>query len=88
MAKEENRGGNLTNKEIEEDLKVTGKQDGQGGYIGSQDTGDRAPRSMGTEVQKNDGLISDEKDGEKNEWASLADIKMTLYKSINSQALL
>ena len=54
MAQKENKGGILHNSDIEQDLKVKGKQEG-GSYTGSQDTGDKKVRQMGTDVQRADG---------------------------------
>jgi hypothetical protein len=54
MAQKENKGGILTNAQIEEDNKVKGKQ--EGAYEGSQDTGDKVVRQRGTDVQQRDGL--------------------------------
>lgn len=56
MAKKENKGGELTNEQIEQDLKAKGVSDDGRGYRGTQDTGDASVRSIGTEVQKRDGL--------------------------------
>lgn len=55
MSNKENKGGLLTTEQVEQDLKVKGKDGNEGGYHGSQDTGDEAIRQMGTEVQKRDG---------------------------------
>ena len=60
MAKKENKGGELTNEQIEKDLKTKGNQDQQNWYRGSQDTGDQKIRSLGSEVQKKDGLPDEE----------------------------
>ena len=62
MAEKENKGGILTNAQIEEDNKVKGKQ--EGAYAGAQDTGDKAVRHRGNEVQQRDGLPEDEKSEE------------------------
>lgn len=63
MAKKENKGGELTNEQVERDNKVKGKADPQeGGYRGLQDTGDTKVRSMGTNVQRNEGLPDEDKD--------------------------
>jgi hypothetical protein len=56
MAKKENKGGELTNEKIEQDLKAKGVSGDQNWYRGSQDTGDQKLRSLGSEVQKKDGL--------------------------------
>ena len=55
MAEKENRGGNLSNQQVEEDNRVKGKSEGARTYIGSQDTGDSVVRERGTEVQQQDG---------------------------------
>jgi hypothetical protein len=60
MARKENKGGNLTNEQIEQDNKVKGKHTGQGQYEGAQDTGDHTISSLGTEVQRKDGLPDEE----------------------------
>ena len=60
MAKKENRGGELTNEQVERDNEVKGKTDQQeGGYRGLQDTGDTKVRGLGTDVQNNDGLTDE-----------------------------
>lgn len=59
MAKKENKGGELTPEQVEQDIKVKGKDQQQGGYHGAQDTGDEAIRSFGTDVQQQDGLIEE-----------------------------
>ena len=56
MANKENKGGELSNEQVEKDLKVRGKDGQEGRYVGMQDTGDDGIRSMGTEVQQRDGL--------------------------------
>ena len=56
MANKENKGGFVTNDQVEQDLKARGKTDQQGGYQGLQDTGDDGVRALGTEVQKANGL--------------------------------
>ncbi|HVG41443.1 MAG TPA: hypothetical protein VM888_07505 [Chitinophagaceae bacterium] len=62
MAQKENKGGELTNEQIEQDLKAKGAEDKQGGYKGSQDTGDSIVSTLGTDVQKKDGLPDEELD--------------------------
>lgn len=54
MARKENKGGMLTNEQVEQDNKVNGKT--EGAYSGMQDTGDKAVRHLGNEVQQRDGL--------------------------------
>jgi hypothetical protein len=60
MAKKENKGGELTNEQIEKDLKAKGASGDQKWYKGAQDTGDQKLRSLGTQVQKDDGLPNEE----------------------------
>jgi len=59
MSQKENRGGLLSNEQVEQDLKAKGKTTSNG-YTGSQDTGDDGLRQMGTEVQQRDGQPDDE----------------------------
>ncbi len=65
MAQKENKGGELTNEQIEQDLQAKGKND-QGGrsYRGSQDTGDTKVRQLGSDVQRNDGLAKEDISGD------------------------
>jgi hypothetical protein len=45
MAQKENKGGTLTNEQVEQDLKVKGKATpGKTGNVGLQDTGDSIVR--------------------------------------------
>lgn len=61
MARKENKGGLLHNEDIERELKTRGEDEKTGrSYKGSQDTGDDTVRSMGTPVQRADGLTPDE----------------------------
>jgi hypothetical protein len=60
MSQKENKGGLLTNEQIEQDHNAKGKAENAGGYRGSQDTGDDGVRQMGTEVQQRDGQPEDE----------------------------
>jgi hypothetical protein len=62
MAQKENKGGTLTNAQVEDDNKVKGKQ--EGAYNGAQDTGDKTVRQRGNDVQQRDGLPEDEKSEE------------------------
>lgn len=55
MAQKENKGGELTNKQLEEDLHVKGAEKQPGSYRGMQDTGDENIRALGTDVQQRDG---------------------------------
>lgn len=65
MAEKENKGGVLKNDQVEQDLKVKGKASEQSeGYIGSQDTGDKHVRHLGSDVQQRDGLPEGEQNGE------------------------
>ncbi len=65
MAKKENKGGTLTNEQVEQDLKAKGKtSDGNEAYQGSQDTGDKTVRHMGNDVQKADGRPIEDESGE------------------------
>ncbi len=56
MSNKENKGGLLSNEQVEKDLEVKGKNNQEGGYVGMQDTGDEGVRSLGSEVQQRDGL--------------------------------
>lgn len=60
MASKENKGGLLSNRQVEEDNKVKGKSTEQGQYQGMQDTGDQGKRELGTPVQRQDGAPLDE----------------------------
>ncbi|HEX8313459.1 MAG TPA: hypothetical protein VF609_00620 [Flavisolibacter sp.] len=62
MAGKENKGGILTNSEVEQDNKVKGKQ--EGAYHGSQDTGDKVVRQRGNDVQQRDGMPAEEQSEE------------------------
>jgi hypothetical protein len=63
MAKKENKGGLLSNEQIEKELQRTAADDKSGrGYRGTQDTGDVKVRDIGTEVQKEDGRPPDHLD--------------------------
>ena len=55
MNKKERAGGELTNKEVEEDLQRQGADREGQGYRGSQDTGDDVVREKGTQTQQEDG---------------------------------
>ncbi|MCW3075140.1 MAG: hypothetical protein JWP69_2209 [Flaviaesturariibacter sp.] len=55
MSGKENKGGLLTNEQIEKDLEAKGRADAPAGYQGSQDTGDGGKRELGTDVQQADG---------------------------------
>jgi hypothetical protein len=55
MATKENRGGLLSNEQVEEDLVAKGRTETGTGYRGIQDTGDNEVRQQGTDVQKADG---------------------------------
>ena len=58
MNKKENKGGILTNEQIEQDLKIKASE--TDGYRGMQDTGDQVLREEGSEVQKYDGMLGEE----------------------------
>jgi hypothetical protein len=62
MAQKENKGGTLTNSQVEEDNKVKGKQAGT--YEGAQDTGDKKLRQRGNEMQQRDGISEDDRNEE------------------------
>jgi hypothetical protein len=61
MAHKENKGGVLTNEQIEQDLKINNKDQQQGNYRGMQDTGDKKPR----EGQLNEEAKKQDKEDEK-----------------------
>lgn len=54
MAKKENKGGELTNEQIERDLRNR-QQEQNTGYTGSQDTGEKKIRELGSDVQRTNG---------------------------------
>lgn len=57
MAQKENKGGVLTNEQVEQDLKAKGRtNEEETGHVGLQDTGDRVVRQYGSDVQRNEGL--------------------------------
>lgn len=61
MAEKENKGGVLTNEQVEQDLKAKGRtNEGETGLVGLQDTGDSKVRQLGTEVQRNDGWAEED----------------------------
>ncbi len=63
MTRKENKGGLLTNEQVEKELQRTGGDDKGGrGYRGTQDTGDSTVRDLGTEVQREDGRPPEELD--------------------------
>lgn len=65
MADKENKGGLLSNEQVEQDNRVKGKaSEGTEAYIGSQDTGDKNVRQFGSDVQRQHGHPADEKNGE------------------------
>lgn len=57
MASKENKGGELTNEQLEKDLKVKGTTEQPGGYHGTQDTG-VSPDSTNMSKGKNDDEAS------------------------------
>jgi hypothetical protein len=61
MAKKENKGGNLSNEDVEKELHIRGGGEKEGhSYRGAQDTGDATVRPVGTEVQRRDGLAPED----------------------------
>lgn len=63
MTEKENKGGELSNGQIEQDLRIRNKNgSAEGGYVGMQDTGDTGVRQKGTEVQQRDGQPEENKD--------------------------
>ena len=65
MAKKENKGGTLTNEQVEQDLKSKGRvSDSMEAYHGSQDTGDKTVRHLGNDVQQADGRLPEAENGE------------------------
>jgi hypothetical protein len=61
MAKKENKGGLLTDDQVERDNLVKGHGDEKNhSYIGMQDTGDSGVREKGSKVQQRDGLPEEE----------------------------
>ena len=65
MAKKENKGGNLSNEDVEKELSLRGVPNKSGrSYVGSQDTGDQTVRPLGTAVQRRDGLAPEDLSGE------------------------
>ena len=63
MAKKENKGGILTNQQIEQDLKAKGASVPKGGYKGTQDTGADIVPEQGNEVQKTGGADKENSKG-------------------------
>jgi hypothetical protein len=65
MSKKENKGGLLSNEQIEQELQRTGADESASrGYRGSQDTGDDIVRDLGTEVQQQNGRPPEQLDDE------------------------
>jgi hypothetical protein len=69
MAQKENKGGELSNEQVEQDRKVKGRtNEGETGHVGLQDTGDSTVRQFGTKVQRNEGWdendIKEDKDND------------------------
>lgn len=65
MASKENKGGILTNEQVEQDLKAKGRTSEENeAYRGSQDTGDKVVRHLGNDVQRADGRPADAENGE------------------------
>jgi hypothetical protein len=66
MAEKENKGGTLSNEQVEQDLKAKGRLPAENSpYQGAQDTGDKGVRQMGNSVQQRDGLPESEENGER-----------------------
>jgi len=65
MSTKENKGGLLSNEQIENDLEAKGQKGIAHNYRGSQDTGDSKLRQMGNKVQKQDGLSNNENEEQK-----------------------
>ena len=66
MAQKENKGGTLTNEQLQQDLEAKGRDpQNNNAYSGSQDTGDKTVRHLGNDVQKADGRPADEENGER-----------------------
>lgn len=66
MAKKENKGGILSNEQIEEDLRAKGRTGQRDSYSGAQDNGDRMVRATGNEVQQRDGFAEETQQGEED----------------------
>jgi len=61
MKQKENKGGVLTNEQVEQDLKAKGKtNENETGHVGLQDTGDSIVPQYGTKVQRNEGLSNED----------------------------
>lgn len=61
MATKENKGGELTNKQVEEELKIRSQTNPEStSYKGAQDNGDDVVREHGTDVQQRDGFIKED----------------------------
>jgi|SRR5215204_7099145 len=61
MARKEKKGGILSNEDVEKELRVRGGDEKSGHSTrGTQDTGDTTVRSLGTEVQRRDGLAPED----------------------------
>lgn len=65
MAKKENKGGILTNEELEKELSRKGlDREGANSYVGLQDTGDRTVQPLCTQVQRRAGRAPEDQAGE------------------------
>jgi hypothetical protein len=62
MAHKENKGGVLTNEQVEQDLKVRDKDKQQGLYQGMQDTGDNKSRNSNSPTQMEEQNKEEDKD--------------------------
>lgn len=67
MARKENKGGQLTNRQIEEELAKTDQDTENQPYRGSQDNGDQVVRDQGTQMQRQDGAGAPSSDGNAEE---------------------
>jgi hypothetical protein len=65
MAKKENKGGFLSNDQLEKDLKTRGETKQPGGYHGMQDTGERSTGNPASSDQHRNGK-EDELDEERD----------------------
>ena len=62
MQQKENKGGILTNEQVEQDLEAKGKtNENETGHVGLQDTGDTIVPQFGTKVQRHEGLSNEDR---------------------------
>lgn len=65
MANKENKGGILSNEQVEQDLQANGRTPQENdAYRGVQDTGDKEAGHLGNAVTQNDGRPADAESGE------------------------